>query len=152
MKSMISVSLLLLIPFFGYTQETGCISGNCDNGSGTYVYSNGFRFEGDFVNGMRDGRGLLTEPNGNSYDGMWSNDEFNGQGTYKWSDGAKYVGEWKNGIQDGYGIYFYSNGDKYAGYFKNNKFQGKGTYTWANGESFTGSFENGEMMTPDAPK
>jgi hypothetical protein len=149
MKSMISICLLFLAPFICFSQNTGCVSGSCENGSGTYVYSNGYRFEGDFVNGKREGRGLLTEPDGGTYDGMWSNDEFNGQGTYVWQDGAKYTGEWKNGIQDGYGIYFYANGDKYAGYFKNNKFQGKGTYTWANGETFTGSFENGEMITAD---
>jgi hypothetical protein len=149
MKTMISICLLMMLASAIYSQEAGCISGNCENGGGTYVYANGYRYEGDFVNGMREGRGLLTEPDGGSYDGMWSDDEFNGQGTYKWPDGARYTGEWKNGIQDGYGIYFYPNGDKYTGYFKNNKFHGTGTYTWVNGQSFTGSFENGEMIEPD---
>ncbi len=71
MKVLISTYLLLLVSFTGFTQNTGCVSGNCENGSGTYVYSNGYRFEGDFVNGLREGRGLLTEPDGSSYDGMW---------------------------------------------------------------------------------
>ncbi|MBN2611189.1 MAG: hypothetical protein JXB00_06500 [Bacteroidales bacterium] len=149
MKVFRLITTLLFLIFIGTAltaqDETGCVSGNCENGSGTYIYSNGYHFKGDFKNGKREGRGMLTCPDGSSYEGMWANDEFNGQGTYKWADGAKYSGEWKNGVQDGYGIYFYPNGDKYTGYFKNNKFHGKGTYTWAGGESVTGIYENGEL-------
>ena len=31
--------LLLIIPFLSFGQETGCISGDCENGYGTYNYS-----------------------------------------------------------------------------------------------------------------
>ncbi len=128
------------------SQETGCISGLCENGKGVYVYTNGFKYQGNFVNGNREGYGLLTGADGESYDGMWADDNFNGQGTYIWSNGAKYTGEWKNGVQDGYGIFFYTNGDKYTGYFKNNKFSGKGKYTWADGSVQEGTYENGEFV------
>ena len=142
MKFLFTMLFSVMFTVILVAQKTGCISGNCENGSGTYVYANGFRFEGDFVNGKREGRGFLKDPDGGTYDGMWSNDFFNGQGT-------KYTGEWKDGIQDGYGIYFYANGDKYTGYFKNNKFNGKGTYTWTNGQSATGTFRDGEMVSTE---
>ena len=127
------IFIMVLITVSIYSQETGCISGSCENGQGVYVYSNGYRYEGNFIDAKREGAGKLTSPDGESYDGLWANDVFHGQGTYIWANGAKYTGEWKNGVQDGYGIYFYTNGDKYTGYFKNNKFHGKGKYTWADG-------------------
>ena len=101
--------LLFFVSFPLFSQETGCISGNCENDKGVYIYTNGFKYEGQFANGLREGRGKLITPDGETYDGMWAKDAFNGQGTYIWASGAKYTGEWKNGVRDGYGIYFYGN-------------------------------------------
>jgi len=139
---------MILMTVSLYSQEAGCISGSCENGKGVYIYANGYRYEGNFVNGKREGPGILASPDGESYDGLWANDVFHGQGTYIWADGAKYTGEWKNGVQDGYGIYFYTNGDKYTGYFKDNKFHGKGKYTWADGSVQEGSYEDGRYIDP----
>jgi hypothetical protein len=143
------IFFLLFIPFTAMAQEIACIDGDCANGKGTYVYSNGYKYEGIFVDGKREGRGKLIDAEGGWYDGMWAGDQFNGQGTYIWPNGTKYTGEWKNGVQEGYGIYFYPNGDKYTGYFKINKFNGHGTYTWADGTSESGTFENGELVKKD---
>lgn len=143
MKRTIFFSILLLAPVLINAQTAGCISGSCTDGYGKYIYSNGYVYEGNFVKGLRVGLGKLATPVGDSYDGMWENDQFNGQGTYKWADGSKYTGEWKNGVQDGYGIFFYPNGDKYTGYFKNNKFQGAGKYTWVDGTMQEGIYEDG---------
>ena len=145
--------LLLLISIFLtvslFSQEKGCISGSCENGKGVYIYDNEYRYEGNFIDGKREGPGRLTHPSGDSYDGMWHDDKFHGQGTYIWADGAKYIGEWKQGVQDGYGIYFYTNGDKYTGYFRSNKFHGKGKYTWADGSVQEGIYENGSYIGPE---
>jgi hypothetical protein len=139
--------LLMLIPAFLHAQEkTGCVYGNCENGKGTYVYANGFTYEGSFLHGVREGRGMLKGSDGSWYDGMWVNDKFQGQGTYMWPNGAKYIGAWDNGIQNGYGIYFYNNGDKYTGYFKDNLFEGKGQYTWVDGTSQDGIYEKGVLV------
>jgi hypothetical protein len=143
MNRYIFLLILVFIPVYIFGQEVGCVSGSCTDGQGKYVYTNGFVYEGNFVKGLRSGLGILTDPEGNKYDGMWENDMFHGQGTYTWSDGSKYTGEWKNGVQDGYGIFFYPNGDKYTGYFKNNQFHGKGKYTWADGTVQEGIYENG---------
>lgn len=145
MNKTIIVLLLLVFPIYLFGQETGCVSGSCADGTGKYIYVNGFVYQGNFVNGERSGLGLLTDPEGNKYDGMWADDEFHGQGSYFWADGSKYTGEWKNGIQDGYGIFFYPNGDKYTGYFKNNLFHGKGKYTWADGSMQEGVYVDGAL-------
>ena len=139
--------LLLIFPALVHAQDKqGCTYGNCENGKGTYAYSNGFRYEGNFVNGLREGRGMLKGSDGSWYDGMWVQDKFHGQGTYVWPNGAKYIGAWENGVQNGYGIYFYTNGDKYTGYFKDNLLHGEGKYTWADGTSEGGIYENGKLV------
>lgn len=66
--------------------DTGCVAGNCVNGTGTYKYSNGDCFTGGFKNGKR-----------------------NGQGTCVYISGDKYVGEWKDDLFDGKGAYYFSN-------------------------------------------
>jgi hypothetical protein len=138
--------VIVVFPAMIHAQEkTGCTYGNCENGKGTYLYSNGYQYEGSFINGLREGRGLLKGPDGSWYDGMWAKDKFHGQGTHVWPNGAKYTGAWENGVQNGYGIYFYTNGDKYTGYFSDNLFQGQGKYTWADGTSESGLYEKGEL-------
>ena len=45
----------------------------------------------------RNGQGTFTYSDGVKYVGEWKDDKRNGQGTYTWSDGGKYVGEFKDG-------------------------------------------------------
>tara|TARA_B000000460_G_C21301242_1_gene300241 strand:- start:84 stop:428 length:345 start_codon:yes stop_codon:yes gene_type:complete len=54
------------------------------------------KYEGEIVNGVPNGQGTLTYPDGDQYVGEWKDGEYHGQGTYISSDGDKYVGEWKN--------------------------------------------------------
>lgn len=52
-----------------------------------------------------NGNGLMTWPDGRSYQGQFKDDKKHGVGTYIWK-GRKYVGEWNNGQQHGIGKYF----------------------------------------------
>ncbi len=54
-------------------------------------------------------------PNGDLYEGYWSNNYFNGQGTYIWNDGRKYKGKFVDDLPEGYGIMEYPDGDVYEG-------------------------------------
>ena len=58
---------------------------------------------------------------GRKYEGNWKNGIWNGRGKYTFNDGFGYEGEWKNGVENGMGILTYLNGDKYEGEFKNGK-------------------------------
>ena len=49
-----------------------------------------------------------------------------GQGKYTIPDGSIYEGEFKNGIFEGHGKFTYSDGLVYEGEFKNDKFEGQG--------------------------
>ena len=43
------------------------------------------------------GEGKWTTSDGYSYDGDWIEGKMEGFGTFRWADGRVYVGEWKNG-------------------------------------------------------
>ena len=52
-----------------------CISGNCVNGNGTYIYANGDRYVGTFVNSaIEEGKYVWT--NGDEYSGTFATNGF----------------------------------------------------------------------------
>lgn len=77
--------------------RTGCVQGNCRNGSGKYVYSNGAVYEGDFQNNLPHGFGTVVYANGDKYVGEMAHATFNGQGTLYRRGGQVYQGVWKDG-------------------------------------------------------
>jgi parvulin-like peptidyl-prolyl isomerase len=91
------------------------------------------RFEGEFKDGLPNGKGTFIFANGNVYVGELKDDKFNGQGTFTSASGAQFVGEYKDGRKDGRGILTYSDRSKYVGEFKNDKFNGQGVEYASNG-------------------
>jgi len=55
------------------------------DGSGSYIFKNGERYEGALVNGFKCGKGGYFYVNGNKYQGDWTNDRKNGYGVYNYS-------------------------------------------------------------------
>ena len=76
-------------------QLSECIEGDCNNGYGTYTWTSG-----------------------NKYVGEWKDRRQHGQGTVTWADGTKYVGEWKDGKQHGQGTYTGTDGTVEKGIWK----------------------------------
>ena len=111
--------------FFTSKAFAVCISGNCENGYGTWLFGNGSEYIGDFING-----------------------NFHGQGSYtsglSFARGEKYIGEWKNNVKDGLGIEYYVNGDVYDGNWKKGRKHGHGILNKADGYQYTGNFSNGK--------
>ena len=126
---------LLLLSLFGWgsvfaqSNLPDCLGsatwGNC---SGTFTYSNGDRYVGEYKNRQRNGQGTLTLSSGSKYVGNWKDNKRNGQGTETGADGGKYVGEFKDDKYNGHGNFIYPNGDKYDGEFKDGKANGLGTF------------------------
>lgn len=105
------------------TEVVGCISGNCINGYGKYIYRNGDEYEGYFVDSKSQGFGI-----------------------YKWPDGKRYEGDFINDEIQGHGIIHYSNGYKYEGDFINGEKQGIGKITIPSGEIINVKSVNGKMV------
>jgi len=57
---------------------------------------------------FHDCYGTFNYTNGSKYVGEFKDNKRHGQGTYTWADGEKYVGEWKNGNQNGQGTHIYA--------------------------------------------
>ena len=76
----------------------------------TKIYKNG-KYEGEYLNGKREGKGIYKYNNGDKYEGNYKNDLKEGNGTYKYKNGDVYTGEYKNGLFDGKGKYEYADGE-----------------------------------------
>ena len=72
---------------FSLNLSAECIEGNCDNGYGTYIFSNGDQYVGAFKDNKRHGQGTFTFANGNQYVGAFKDDKRHGQGTLTGPDG-----------------------------------------------------------------
>jgi len=78
--------------------KDGCISGDCENGEGTYVNSDGSSYKGRWKNGKPDGRGTKIDADGKKYTGQFINGKANGTGTLYNPDGTIIkTGMWKDG-------------------------------------------------------
>ncbi len=145
--------------------DSQCISGNCKNGNGVYLFKSGGKYKGHFKNSFLTGKGTFYFTNGNIYTGQWKKNyregkgklkmatgdiytgdfkanKFWGNGMYKFASGDKYIGDWYNDIASGDGVYVFSNGEKYKGNFQDGKFEGKGIYYYKNGTRFEGNWKN----------
>lgn len=111
-------------------------------------------YEGEFLNGKREGEGILnytsdSEYYGNSYQGQFLNDRYHGEGTYKYASGDYYEGNFRMGRFDGFGIFYYKSGeddgDIYEGYWQNGREHGPGVYTFANGITMEDDWVEGDV-------
>ena len=53
-------------------------------------------YKGEVENGVPNGLGIDTSPDGSKYVGEWKDGKIHGQGTLTLPDGQKYVGDWKD--------------------------------------------------------
>ncbi|XP_037617894.1 alsin isoform X2 [Sebastes umbrosus] len=82
-----------------------------------------------------------------TYEGRWLAGKPNGRGVLKWPDGRIYTGAFRNGLEDGFGEFVAPNktlnkNDNYQGHWKDGKMHGLGTYRYASGEVYDGSFQD----------
>ena len=62
--------------------------------------------------------GTFTFTSGNEYVGEWKDGKRHGYGTFRFVDGDRYVGEYKDGKPHGQGAYTWADGDQYVGEYK----------------------------------
>lgn len=82
-------------------EDTGqlpdCTTESCMSGKGTFLYSDGTKYVGDFARGQPLGVGSVFYPNGDRYDGHWSGHRPNGLGVRYHTDGRIIGGIWRDG-------------------------------------------------------
>jgi hypothetical protein len=124
--------IIFLTPLISFSQGK-CISGDCENGVGTYLWDDGAIYEGDWKNGKLHGIGItiMYDENGMLF------------GTYD--------GEFKNGVQDGWGTETIYSDEGYlygthVGYFKDDQANGWGIFIWRDGTIEKGEWKEGELI------
>ena len=158
-------SLFITLILIAIDLNADCISGNCINGKGTYIFKDGSKYggtflkgklhghgtyqhvdgsiyTGEFLNGIRQGVGKLTFKSLDLYVGSFNNDKISGKGKMIYRNGDIYLGDWLNGKSSGKGIYTFMDGDVYEGDFLNGRFDGKGKLTRTDGSYYDGEWQN----------
>jgi hypothetical protein len=146
-----------------------CVSGNCLNGKGTFVFDSGAKYSGEFLNGQMNGQGILTFSNGDKYLGSFANqyregsgkfvfangdeyvgkvkkNKFQGEGKIKYADGKTYEGNWEDNKPNGLGEIRFVDGARYEGMVKDGNPEGEGLMVYANKTQFSGKWKNGQPI------
>jgi S1-C subfamily serine protease len=84
-------------------------------------YTNGDVYEGQIVNEIPNGYGIMKWKIGDVYDGEWKDGNIDGYGIYTWPDGTVYAGDWKAGLKNGYGVLREPNGQTWNQYYQNDE-------------------------------
>ncbi|MBX2890872.1 MAG: caspase family protein [Saprospiraceae bacterium] len=88
---------LLFLSILPITLQSQCVSGDCKNGVGTFVYPSGAKYTGHFKDGEIHGIGVCYYTDGSKYQGEWVHRYPEGKGTKTYSDGTVRTGLWKRG-------------------------------------------------------
>lgn len=79
---------------------------------GFFESEDGTHYEGEFKQWLFDGNGVLIEPGGDRFQGVFLQGELHGPGEYWGSDGRYYKGDFNYGYFDGQGVLTYTEPGK----------------------------------------
>lgn len=113
------------------------------SGKGEVQYDDG-TYEGELINGVRNGWGKYKWKDGDIYEGEWKDGLFWGKGTFRFGEGYVYEGEFVNGKLHGDGVICRAGGSKHKGTFKNNKRNGFFIEEDKDGNRFEGNYVDGK--------
>ncbi|WP_237133025.1 MORN repeat-containing protein [Pseudohongiella sp. O18] len=148
-----------------------CVYGDCQEGFGTLEIRTTLgtdRYEGNFQDGKFHGHGryerMISRFERAYYEGDWVLGVKEGRGTYWDGRDRLYIGQWRNDRRHGYGSYFIGiedwhpnkhsehwlreNVENYTGDFVDDLYQGQGTYRWPDGQRYVGGFYANEKHGP----
>ena len=114
-------------------------------GQGRYTFPEGQFYQGEFDQGHFHGKGRFQYGNGDYYDGEWINNKRQGKGIYHFNAGSEYKGYWKNGQQEGQGVLSEENGNQYQGDWLKGLPHGEGVKRYADGRHYQGQFIQGKF-------
>lgn len=124
MRCLVCFMLGLALVSFAGVGWGDCVEGDCVNGKGRHIYSNGDVYEGDFKLYVPDGKGKTSYANGDVYVGDYKVGRRAGKGKFTWANGDVYEGDWKASQRNGSGKFTYANGQVLVGVFQDDVWLG----------------------------
>jgi hypothetical protein len=115
------------------------------DGFGIVIWDDGAKFKGYFVNDMANGIGKQIHKGGEIYFGQWVNDRACGLGYFTNTKNSRYEGEWENDKHNGFGRQIQLKGSVYSGEFLNGLKHGIGKLELDDGSIYEGEFRNNEI-------
>jgi len=111
-----------------------CINGNCINGDGTFIFPDGKKYTGQFINSTPNGEGTLFLKGGSKISGFFFKGKIE-EGKFTFPNGMKIIGRFNKDIfreasdderiiifQDGPATYISPEGKRFAVLIKDGKF------------------------------
>ncbi|XP_077440587.1 ankyrin repeat and MYND domain-containing protein 1-like [Vanacampus margaritifer] len=86
-------------------------------GFGAQEFLDGSKYEGEFVNGLKHGKGRYTWKNEEFYEGSFYKDYRHGDGMYCWRTGNKFIGKFYLNWREGYGKHIFPDGATFKGLY-----------------------------------
>ena len=119
---------------------------NGDIGEGELLIKNKMKYIGEFLQKLPNNKGILYNFSDKFiYEGDFLLGEMDGKGIIKYMDGTSYEGDFKNGFKHGYGKIIYNENKYFEGYWINNKQHGEGKYC-LNGKELKAIFRYGKLI------
>ena len=126
----------------------GTFKHNKRNGHGIVKKEDETLFDGEWVDGMKEGKGKEIQRR-TIYEGSFKQGERHGKGELSRQDGQLiYKGDWMNGKKSGEGCEILKGGIKYEGSFRDDRYEGYGKQWQENVLVFEGYFLNGHREGP----
>lgn len=126
------------------TEYDGELQNRKPHGKGTIKHSDGYSYEGEFKDGMKEGFGKEVHDEDTYYEGEWMADKKHGEGKLVTPNGEVYEGQFEDGMKDGMGKLKMNNGDVYEGAFQSDFFNGEGSLQAVNGDYYQGQWSWGK--------
>ena len=115
---------------------------NLIHGQGMVQWPDSSSYKGSFKLGLKHGSGIYKNPKkGVIYEGEWVEGKREGKGRLTLKDGSVYEGEFKSGLKEGKGKLVYPSGNYYDGIWKGGKKEGDGIMKWQqDGQRYKGNW------------
>ncbi|XP_077462773.1 ankyrin repeat and MYND domain-containing protein 1-like isoform X2 [Stigmatopora argus] len=92
-------------------------------------FLDGSRYEGEFVDGLKQGKGKYTWKNGEFYEGSFYKDYRHGDGMYYWPSDNKFYGKFYLNWREGYGKHIFPDGAIFKGLYHADQRFGPGVFS-----------------------